>query len=84
MHTIIEAVAFGKTINRRLRPHKPPDLNMCHYYMWQTQKYRAYITSLGPLPEVKSNVVFEKKLILFRDNNDDLRRDICSESTNHD
>jgi hypothetical protein len=29
--------------------------------MWQAQEYGAYITNLGPLPEVKSNVVFEKK-----------------------
>jgi len=54
------------------------------YYMWQSEKYGAYITNLGPLPEVKSNVVFEKKLILFRDNNYDLCRQICSESANHD
>ena len=49
MYTITEALASGKTINRRLWPHKPPDLNMCLYYMLQTQKYGAYTTNLGPI-----------------------------------
>jgi len=47
-------------------------------------KKKTHITSLGPLPEVKSNVVFEKKLTLFRDNDYDLCQEICSKSANHD
>jgi hypothetical protein len=51
---------------------------MCLYYIWQTQKCGAYITNRSPLPEVKSNVVFEKKLI-FQDNNYDPCRKTCYE-----
>ena len=43
--------------------------------MWQTLKYGAYIINLGPLPKAKVNV-FENKLLLFRDKNYDVCREM--------
>jgi hypothetical protein len=48
--------------------------------MWQTLNDGAYIKYPRPLPEVGGNIIFGKKLIIFRDKNYDACREIFSES----